>query len=242
MKSYSFAAIVLLLTACFLTSCKKDDSKTETYQCTTCTTSPEAKAANDGSNKGIYKGIVIGSTGTIKFNLQNDNSTINADLTIDGVAVSLTSSVSLVNGQQYLAPFSGTLNGQPVSITFSVLGNGSSPMVITSSIPGHPNAQFIIAKETSTGLIECFEGTYHTTRPEDGTFNILLSRSLKMWGGIARENGQIGTDDVGGTIQNNTLIDADSGMGVAVLSGDSLNGSFTDSDGKKVDVKGKRTL
>jgi hypothetical protein len=238
-------SITLLFSTVLLlsTGCKKDSKKTDSdsYKCTSCVTTPEAVAANDASSKGIYKGIVIGSTGTIKFDIQNAGSTIKAYLTIDGSALELTSAITWEGTESYVAPFTGTLNGQAVTILFSVDMNGSQPFIVSANIPGHPNAQFNIAKETSTALIECFEGTYHTTEPEDGTFNILLSRALNKWGGIARKNGETEVDDINGKIENNKLIE-DNETTVGTLTNDEINGSFKDDNGTSITVKGKRTL
>lgn len=237
------SVVFLCFSAFFLsTGCKKDDNKkTEPYKCASCVATPEAKAANDASSKGIYKGIVIGSTGTIKFDVLNSGTTIKAYLTLDGTAVELTSSVEWNGTSRYIAPFKGTLNGQQVTISFSVGPNGGEPSVVSANIPGHPNAEFVLVKEYSGALIECFEGTYHTTRPEDGTFNIILSRALGLWGGLARENGQPDTEDVEGTIVNNNLVQ-DGGTTVGTISNDEITGTFKDSDGRTVTVKGKRTL
>lgn len=241
MKLINFVTLLFLTVFFLTTGCKKDDKKTDSYKCTSCTTTPEAKAANDAGGKGIYKGIVIGSTGTIKFDVQNSGSTIKAFLTIDGTAVELTSNITLEGSNSYVAPFTGTLNGQQITITFSVGMNGSDPSITSANIPGHPNAQFVLVKETSTALIECYEGTYHTTKPKDGTFNIILSRAVNKWGGIARENGKTEADDVSGKIINNKLVE-DNGTTMATLANDEINGSFNDGNGQTVTIKGKRTL
>jgi hypothetical protein len=238
-----FKSVIFILSVVFLaTGCKKSDTKkTDYYKCASCVTAPEAKAANDISSKGIYKGIVIGSTGTIKFDVQNNGSAIKAYLVIDGVSLELTSAVTWDGSQSYTAPFTGTLNGQTVTIQFSVGMNGTSPTVISSNIPGHPNAEFLIAKEASSALIECYEGTYHSTLPEDGTFNLLLSRAANRWAAIVRENGEVDTDDEDGTIVGNQLLNSD-GKNIGTLNNDEINGSFKDGGGRSVTVKGKRTL
>jgi hypothetical protein len=244
--------IVLLAaigTATVFTACKKSDDeekKEETkpvYTCTSCNTTPEAIAANDSSSKGIYKGTVVGSTGTIKFNVANNGSTIGAVLTLDGVTANLTSSIAWVEGEPYVAPFTGTLNGQQVSITFSVSVNGGSPTITSSEIPGHPNAAFTLVKETSSALIEVFEGTYSTTKPETGTFNLVLSRSLKRWGGTAKKDSNGQTSDVDGTIgANGEMINSDNNVNMGTLSGDNISGSFKDSEQRTVTITAKRTL
>jgi len=237
--------LMVLSTAITIGSCKKDkDDKTTTpsnYKCTTCVSSPDAVAANDGSSKGVYKGVVIGSSGTIEFSVMNGSNDITATMVIDGTTVTLTSSIQWANGSAYVAPFTGQLNGQTVSITFSVQPDGSDPQILSSDIPGHPNASFTLVKETSNALIECFEGTYSTTRPESGTFNILLSRALGKFGGESRENGQTETDGVSGSINNGTLLD-NTGHTIGSLSGDTISGNFKDSNGNTVTFSGKRTL
>lgn len=236
----SAAWCLFLFTA--LMSCKKsnDAKPNDSYHCNTCATTPTALAENNSSSKGIYKGIIIGSSGTIEFNIMNGGTAISANMVIDGASVTLTSSVSWNPGRPYVAPFTGTINGAQASVTFSVNADGSEPLITTSSIPGHPNATLLIVKESSTALIECFEGTYHTTKPEDGTFNILLSRSLKLWGGISRKNGDTEINDVGGTISNNNILQDSQVIGN--LNGDMLSGKFKDDNGSTVTFSGKRTL
>lgn len=240
---YYIAALVLIVTASLSCSKSKDTNKTPPYTCSSCKTTPDAVAANDAKNKGVYKGIVIGSSGTIRFNLANTGSEISAVLVIDGVTANLTSSVSIVDGATYVAPFTGTLSGASVSITFSVDANGGSPTVTSFNIPGHASATFTIAKETSNALIECFEGTYSTTKPETGTFNLLLSRGLKLFGGASRKTGESESHSFHGTINaNSELVDADGGKVLAKLSGDALAATFVDGNGSTVTVAGKRTF
>jgi len=129
----------------------------------------------------------------------------------------------------------------PVSITFSVDRDGTDPVIVSSSIPGHPNASFTLAKETSNALIEGFEGTYSTRDGKKGTLNILLSRVLKKWGGIARENGTTDEDDINGTLDGSKIMQPGSGE-IGTLTADEINGSFKDSHGATVTIKGKRTL
>ncbi|ADY54099.1 hypothetical protein Pedsa_3570 [Pseudopedobacter saltans DSM 12145] len=233
----------VLVGAMLLTSCKKSSNhKEDPYTCTTCTQTPEGKAANDNSSKGIYKGVIIGSSGTIKFDIANTSSnSITATMVIDGKTVTLTTTTAWNAGQLYVAPFKGTLNGQEVTINFSVGASGSGATITSATIPGHANAIFSIAKETSTALVRCFEGTYETSNNEKGTFNIIVSTLLKGWTGKARENGSQSSSDISGTYVNNTLID-ESGATIAPIDGDEFSGSFKNSKNVTITVKGKRTL
>lgn len=191
------APIFILLISLSLNSCSKDNDEDTTppYACDTCVKTPDALPENDNSAKGVYKGIEVGSSGTLSIDIQNGSNTITAIMTLDGISASLTSNVSYIDGQPYVAPFTGTYDGSPVSLTFSVAPGGGDPTVISSDIPGHPDAVFALYKETSTSLIEAFEGTYSITGGETGTFNILLSRALNLWGGIALDNQAGSTPD-----------------------------------------------
>lgn len=243
-KMFSYCALLAAAGILLLSSCKKDNNNSTTpttYKCITCVTAPDALPANDGSGKGIYKGVIIGSSGTIKLSVLNGTNDIAATMVIDGTTVLLSSAITWVDGQSYVAPFTGTMNGEPVSITFSVQANGSTPVITSANIPGHTNAIFTLVKETSNALVEAFEGTYSTTKPETGTFNILLSRPLNKWGGNARKDGTNEQSDVNGTLVNGELRDED-GKKMGTLTNDNISGSFQDNNGATVTIDGKRTL
>jgi hypothetical protein len=236
------AGILLIFSVFFLsTGCKKNSS-TDDYKCTTCKTTPDALAANDASSKGVYKGIVIGSTGTISFNVMNGGTAITAVMVLDGVTVNLTSNVTWSGVNAYVAPFTGVLNGAAISITFSVDANGRNPIVMSSNIPGHTTAQFNLLKETSTSLLECFEGTYETTKPETGTFNMLLSRVLGKMGGSSRKTNGTSNGNFEGTVDASGNLKNTDGLLMGKVSSDQISGSFKDSNGSTVTIKAKRTL
>ncbi|MCF8450061.1 MAG: hypothetical protein K9G49_09355 [Taibaiella sp.] len=255
MKKALLFTTLLSIIVVFLSSigCKKEEKGepvtpvAPSYACTACTTTPEAKAANDGVSKGIYKGIIVGSSGTIKFDIQNNDSTIKAYMTLDGVAVVLTATVKWVAGASYVSAFTGTMNGQPVSITFSVDATGANPTVIAMSIPGHPNASLTLSKETSTNLIKCFEGTYkNLTTGKNGTFNLTLVTSLKRWYARSKEDGASSTNPLEGTFEDNTLKfgNGTDVSGTSTLSGDNIiNGTWSNTSKPENGTwEGKRTL
>ena len=246
MKTFKNFKTLFILPAFFIgisilsISCSKSDSNAAAYDCVACHNTPDALAANDASAKGVYKGIAVGSTGTLSVNIQNGSNTITAIMVLDGITATLTSSVTYVDGQAYVAPFTGTYNGSAVSITFSVALGGGSPTVTSSSIPGHPGIVFTLYKETSTSLLEAFEGTYSKTG-ETGVFNILLSNGLAQWGGIVKKDGSSATDEISGTYVNNHVID-ENGTVIGVITGDEMHGSFTDGNGAAITTTGHRTL
>ena len=238
---------VLLVGGLF--SCKKKSSDPDPapYACATCTRTPQALAANDNSAKGIYKGTVVGSSGTILFDLANNGNTMTAILTLDGVTVNLTANITYTAGAPIIGDFTGTMNGQPVSVSFSVGASGSTPTVTSSSIPGHPNAVFTIYKEQSNNLIEAYEGTYSkpsSSGTETGNFNILLSRQLGGFSAIARRNGSSSAPSTfTGTYNNNTITyNPNPGeVMTGTFNGDNLNGSIRDQYGNGT-FTGRRTL
>lgn len=241
----SFLLAIMAMLA--FVSCKKDkDPETPSYTCVACKTVPDALAANNNSSKGIYKGVMIGSTGTIMFDIANNGTAITAVMVIDGITVNLSSAVTWVAGQIYIGDFTGTLNGLPVTISFAVGADGGTPTVTSANIPGHPNATLTIIKETSTNLVECFEGTYTTSASEAGTFNLIILRSFGIFGGIARETGTTDTDEFDGTVTNNQLFLPVGSPGnivqIGTLNIDQLNGSFVDTNGKTITITGRRTL
>ena len=242
-KIHFFIAAAAIIS---LHACKKNNETVtppDAYKCVNCKTTPEAVAANNSSSKGIYKGVMIGSTGTIMFDIANNGTAITAVMIIDGVTVNLTSSVTWIAGQAYTAPFTGTLNGSPVTINFSVGLSGGTPTITSSNIPGHPNASINIIKETSSNLIECFEGTYSTTLPETGIFNLILSRTLSSWTAVSRKAGSTTSNTGNGSITDNKLIDpSQNNQAIGVLNIDGINGKFVDANGKTVTVTGRRTL
>lgn len=224
-----------------LNSCSNGDDDNQAYVCETCVDTPDALPANDVKASGVYKGIVVGSSGTVRFDIQNGSNTISAVLTIDGTTVNLTAQAMPTDGEPYVSAFTGTLNGSPISVTFQVGAQGGAPTVISSSIPGHPNAVFQVYKETSTSLVEAFEGTYQKPG-ETGIFNIILSTALGGFKGIAKDDQTQTVNDIGGGYDGATgYITNEDGEQVARIVGDELNGQFQDSDGT-VTVTGRRTL
>lgn len=242
MKKTIIPAIVIAISM-FTFGCKKtEDAKP--YTCQTCKTTPDALAANDASSKGVYKGVMAGSTGTIMFSILNGNNTLTATLVIDGVTVALTTTSVWAAGSPFSGVFTGTLSGNPVSITLSVNADGSNPSISAFNITGHTGAIFVIIKETSAALIECFEGTYNTTRPETGVFNLIANRTAKVYTGYSLKltgGGGNGGPFNGVLTATNQLQDASGGGIMGTLSGDVISGTFQDGNGRTVNIAANRT-
>ncbi len=242
MRKYIFTLTSILMLTLSISCKKSKENEKEPFVCTTCTKTPQAIAANDASSKGIYKGIIIGSSGTIKFDIANSNTTVVAVMVLDGVSVSLSSNVTWVAGQAFTSAFTGTLNGSPVSITFSVSTAGQSPTITAYNIPGHPSASFDLVKETSTNLVECFEGTYSTTKPEKGTFNLIVSRVMKAYSGSSRVDGNTSSNPFSGKLNANNQMLNDDNKVVGTITADEIQGTSQSSGGTSVTINAKRTL
>jgi hypothetical protein len=253
-KTYKsiLAVITLSFAVTFITSCSKNNTDNKivdppTSGCATCSATPTAVAANNTSNKGVYKGVVVGSTGTIKFDIANGGTTVTGTLVLDGVTINLTTTNTVTAGSAFSATFTGTLNGGAVSVKFSVDADGKNPIITLPVIPGHPSVQISVLKELSTALIEVYEGTYTSTKPENGTFNFVVNRTGGVWSVIHRASGSTEIKGESGTIVGANLLDADHHT-LATLSRNSagvdiISGTFTGGNGTEVTtITGTRTM
>jgi len=230
-KHFLLSIITFSLIAISSCSKKEDNSDKETE-------APTAKAEFDNSNCGIYKGVFVGSSGIIIININNDN-TIAATLTVDGVTTHFTTTQTVQQGEATSVDFTSSSN----SFTFSVDANGANPVVTNINFNGHPSAAIVVVKETSTMLVKCYEGTF--TGTDEGTFNVIVSN--KSVRGLAFSDTYNITYSVTGTVLNNQITTSGStGSGASFsgsISGDKVLGSWdnsiTDDSGS---WSGKRTL
>lgn len=222
--------IYFIFLTLFLSACKKETNQNNSPE---LVNTSEAKAEHNTKSGGVYKGVLIGSSGVIKIILQ-DNA-LQAIITIDGVSKTLatTNLNSWTSGQPVSNALFKVDNWQ---ITFSVAADGSNPQ-ITANIPGHANMAVFMAKETSSTLIKAYEGTY--SGASSGTWNFVILGNKLM--GIAK-----GTDsdisyikgDINGT---NIIGTAESSSVRGTINGNEVSGTYTNSSGNGT-WKGKRTL
>jgi hypothetical protein len=132
---------------------------------------PIALSQYDNSNYGIYKGVFVGSSGTILVNL-NNNGVISVSLTIDGVNYPFTSSETITENQQTEITYAYENN----SFSFTVNADGSNPLITNVSIEGHPDASIIVVKENSSYVAQLYEGSYEgiDQNNDQGTFNAIV--------------------------------------------------------------------
>ncbi len=211
----------LLFIVTFLVSCSKDSSSDSTPN---LSNTPLAKAEFDGSNFGIYKGVIIGSTGVITINIKNDGA-LTATLVLDGVTSNFTSNGNVTLGQE-INDLTFTSGNMTFNIHVSATGDDIS--VLSSNIPGHLDATFNVIKEYSEDLVTCYQGTYSGS--DQGVFNLIfiddqaygLSKSNSADSETSFLNGtqNLDTNLISGSIDTNT------GTFTGTHSGNSVSGTW----------------
>lgn len=157
---------------------------------------PEAFVEHDSKSGGIYKGILVGSSGAIKIILQAGNPYV--EITFDGESRTLTTA-DLTGWESGNSISSAVFSMGDWSISFSVDANGDNPEVIPT-IPGHA-AFASVQKETSTGLVKAFEGSYGGDA--SGIWNCVIRESTLT--GIRKWEGNGESVSMSGSVNNNII-------------------------------------
>jgi hypothetical protein len=227
MMNIKFFRTVLVITTLVFAGCSDDDNPTSV--CPNCPTAPEARPEFDNSGKGIYRGLVVGSSGSITFNIGNNaGDSIYAVLTIDGQIIPLRTSATYNPSFGFQGVFRGRKNNpDDVVIGMWASADGSEYGIVGDPvIPGHTSVTIVLIKELSTAQTKVFEGTMAGSI--SGTFNVVLRGNL--WRAVARP--QDGTaDDEGrfqGAISGNTLeCDCPDNISIrGTITGDIINGNW----------------
>ena len=216
MKRNFIRNILCLLSIYIMFSCSSSDSDNSSNN---LAQTPSAKAQFDNSNFGIYKGIFIGSSGTIILDISNNSSSFTATLIIDGVTHNFITNQTIQQNQTTTINFVEGSN----SFTFTVSANGANPTITNLIINGHPNAAILVVKETSTVLIKCFEGTF--SGDYDGIFNAVIYGNVIK--GISRATSDIDYVTADGTVTNNQINAAGNASNGAVFVGTLNNNTFS---------------
>ena len=221
MKNQILKTIFSLLILLLVLSCSNSDSNGDSNQ--TLSQVPSAKSQYDNSNFGIYKGVFIGSSGTIILDISNSTNSFTATLIIDGVTHNFITNQTIQQNQTTTINFVEGSN----SFSFTVSANGSNPTITNLIINGHPNAALLVVKETSSVLIKCFEGTYSGTY--SGTFNAVIYGNIIK--GIAKATSEVSVVTADGTVNNNQINAAGNTSSGAVfvgnLSGNTFSGTWS---------------
>jgi hypothetical protein len=232
MKKQILKTIFSLLTLLLTLSCSNSDSNGDSNQ--NLSQVPLAKSQYDNSNFGIYKGVFIGSSGTIILDISNSVNSFTATLIIDGVTHNFITNQTIQQNQTTTINFIEGSN----SFSFTVSANGSNPTITNLIINGHPNAALLVVKETSSVLIKCFEGTF--SGGYSGTFNAVIYGNILK--GITRGTSDIDIVTADGTVENNQInamgnasngatfvgnLNGNTFSGTWTLASDNSNGTFT---------------
>jgi hypothetical protein len=235
-------ALVAFLGIFAISSCSDDEAKPK------FSSSPTAKEANDASGQGIYKAVLVGSTGSIIFNMDNNgDGKISAVLKFDGKTYKLhTDDVFNENGY-FEGYFYGTFEEEDdIEVYFGVTSNGSE-YGCDIDFPGH-SISTQMYKEYSTHVVMVFEGTY-TVMGEEGTLNIIATMDEQGegdWYGMAHINDTEVVYYLEGGIELVESVKVLGGSGsvftvAGTVSGNTVSGSCNKGEGQGT-FTAKRTL
>jgi hypothetical protein len=226
------------LCAFLIFACSEDETA---YECSSCVNTPEASAANDSNGKGIYKGLIIGSSGTIKFDIANSGTTYTALLILDGEEYELWTDEDYDVTTGFQGVFYGTLyTTDDIEITIYIDKFGAIT-VGAVIIPDHPSAILAIYKEFSDELVTVYEGTFDGDGA--GVFNMIV-RGNAEWLVRARETGDDGYISFYGSLSSGVMTCMQCGDVdiTGKIKGDEASGNWSEDGGGSGSWKGKRTL
>lgn len=198
--------------------CGSDGSSTDAVggdlgpvACADCATKPEAVAADDGRPTGVYKGVIYGGTwsGTVKATIATNQSVGTCDIKTAGKTYSsgnFTSSLTsaLTSADDQTGNTSHTFSGTDFTFVLVLDGSGN---VVSSEVTLSGDAVGVsMAKESSTLLVECFEGTWlNLTDQDTGIWNLVLY-GTQLLGGATAPPSQGGWGIVTGTLDGLEII------------------------------------
>ncbi len=146
-----------ILSTLLFFACKKSAEQTVDKHPPGVPTSAETKSQFDNTSFGVYKGVVVGSSGIIVLKINNGDNTVIGYLTIDNQKDTLTTTQSLVAGQPITNLF---FSGRLSSFRLSANADGSNAQISNLTITGHPNATAIVVHENSNRQVLLYEGIF----------------------------------------------------------------------------------
>jgi hypothetical protein len=208
-----------------IVSCSKNDSEPE-ETIAPLVTAPEATAAEDNKSGGVYKGVLLGSTGFLKIILQGGKKSV--VITMDGVIKTLDlvsfSPTNWVSGQ---AITNAVFAKDGWKVTFSIAADGKNPTVVVE-ITGHNKITVTVSKEASGSQVKSFEGSI---KYEGITFNSAFN--FMIWGdslrGIGRIPGDTITYGIAGLLINNSQVQGkiNNATVTGTITGNTASGTIT---------------
>ena len=117
----------------------------------------ETKSPFNNTTFGVYKGVIIGSSGTIVIRINNGDDIVKGYLSVDNAFDTLSASQAV----QLSQPISNLkFTGKFSSITLSTDADGSNAILSNISINGHEKVAGIVVHENSNLQVQCFEGSF----------------------------------------------------------------------------------
>lgn len=154
MKLFLYLATI---TALLFLACKKANTGQPDRHPPGVQTSAETKPPFDNTSFGVYKGVLIGSSGIIIIKVKNGDNHIRGYLTINNQKDTLSTTQSLPQGEAINGLL---LTGRISSLKLSANADGSNAQITNLIIAGHPNATAIIVHENSSRQVLLYEGTF----------------------------------------------------------------------------------
>jgi len=155
------ALLLFGLSTIIFFACQKSNTSNESNNgnngngtSTTALTKPQY----DNTSFGVYKGVVIGSSGTIFFRINNGDNIAKGYLNIDNKWDTLSTGTTIVSGQPLI---NVVFTGHFSSMTLNANADGSHANLTAIQITGHSNPTIFIIHENSTKQIYCYEGTFN---------------------------------------------------------------------------------
>src|SRR5258705_11489851 len=149
-------ALLITIFVIALLACQKehtDKKVTDNEQADTLITKPQY----NNTSFGVYKGVVIGSSGTIFFSINNGDNSAKGYLNIDSKWDTLSTTSTITTGQ---ALINVVFTGRFSSMTLNANADGSHANLTAINITGHSNPTIFIIHENSTKQVYCYEGTF----------------------------------------------------------------------------------
>ena len=179
-KTFFFASVLAVI----LFACSKSKTENNTTN-NELPTSSETKPQFDNTSFGVYKGVIVGSSGYIIFRIYNGDNIVKGYLNIDNKKDTLTTTAAITAGQ----PLNNVLfTGKISSMKVSANADGSNASLSNIQINGHNNVTGFIIHETSTKQVLCYEGTFegrstgiiNATRLSNGDTTYFLSKVYQV--------------------------------------------------------------
>lgn len=164
----------VIVCAFLVYACSKSDAPiVEKEETTTPTisipTSSETKAIYSNTNFGVFKGVIVGSTGIIRFYINNGDNQVKCYISIDDQKDTLTTSAKLTLSEPIVkASFVGKFS----SATLSCDERGNTVEISDIKINGHSNLDAYVVHENANSQVFCYEGNLNGSA--SGSFNCIV--------------------------------------------------------------------